>query len=223
MVNTEIFQFSHSVVSDYLRPHAPQPAHEASLSITNSQGLPKLMSIELVMPSNHLILCCPLLLPPSIFPSYRVFSSDSALHIRWPKYWSFSFNISPFNEYSELISFRMDWLDLLAVQETLKSLLQHQNWNQIDYILCSQWWKSSQSAKTRLGADCGSDHELLVVKFRLKLKKVVNQILYDYTVKVRNRFKGIDLMDRVTEELWIEVHDIVQEAWIKTIPKKKKS
>ena len=93
--------------------------------ITNSQSLLKLMSIESVMPSNHLILCQPLFLPPSIFPSIRVFSNESALHIRWPKYWSFSFSISPSNEYSGLISFRMDWLDLLAVQGTLKSLLQH--------------------------------------------------------------------------------------------------
>ena len=100
-------------------------AHQASLSITNSQSSPKPMSIELVMPSNHLILCCPLLLLPSIFPSIRVFSNESALRIRWPKYWSFSFSISPSNEYSGLISFRMDWLDLLAVQGTLKSLLQH--------------------------------------------------------------------------------------------------
>ena len=100
-------------------------AHQASLSITNSQSLPKLMSIESVIPSNHLILCRPILLLPSIFPSIRVFSNESALHIRWPKYWSFSFNISPSNEQPELISFRMDWLDLLAVQGTLKSLLQH--------------------------------------------------------------------------------------------------
>ena len=100
-------------------------ARQASLSITNSQSLPKLISFELVMPSNHLIFCCPLLLPPSIFPSIRVFSNESALHIRWPKYWSFRFNISPSNEHSGLISFRMDWLDLLTVQETLKSLLQH--------------------------------------------------------------------------------------------------
>ena len=97
----------------------------ASLSITNSQSLPKLMSTELVMPSNHLILCRPHLLLPSVFSSIRVFSSESALHIRWPKFWSFSFSISPSNEYSGLISFRMDWLDLLAVQGTLKSLLQH--------------------------------------------------------------------------------------------------
>ena len=101
-------------------------ARQASpLSITNSGSSPKLMSIELVMPSNHLILCCPLLLPPSIFLNTRVFSNESALCIWWPKYWSFSFNISPFNEHPGLISFRMDWLDLLAVQGTLKSLIQH--------------------------------------------------------------------------------------------------
>ena len=100
-------------------------ARQASLSITNSRSPPKPMSIESVMPSNHLILFCPLLLLLSIFPSIRVFSNESALHIRWPKYWSFSFNISPSKEYPGLISFRMDWLDLLAVQGTLKSLLQH--------------------------------------------------------------------------------------------------
>ena len=100
-------------------------AHQASLSITNSQSLLKLMSSKLMRPSNHLIFCRLLLLLPSIFPSLRVFSNQSVLHIRWPKYWSFSFSISPSNEYSELISFRTDWLDLLAVQGTLKSLLQH--------------------------------------------------------------------------------------------------
>ena len=100
-------------------------AHQASLSITNSQSLLKLMSIKSVMPSNHLILCHPLLLLPSIFPNIRVFSNESALCISWPKYWSFSFNISPSNEHLGLISFRMDWLDLLAVQGTLKSILQH--------------------------------------------------------------------------------------------------
>ena len=97
----------------------------ASLSITNSWSLLKLMSMESMMPSNHLILCRPLLLPPSIFPGIRVFSNESVHHIRWPKYWSFSFSISPSNEYSGPVSFRMDWLDLLAVQGTLKSLLQH--------------------------------------------------------------------------------------------------
>ena len=101
------------------------PSGQASLSIINSQSLLKLKSIESVMPFNHLILCRPLLLLPSIFPRIRVFSNESVLHIRWTKYWSFSFNISPSSEYSGLISFRMDWLDLLAVQGTLKSLLQH--------------------------------------------------------------------------------------------------
>jgi len=100
-------------------------AHQASLSITNSQSLLKFTSIELVMPSNHLILCCPLLLLPSIFPSIRVFSSESVLHIRWPKNCSYSFSIIPSNEYSGLISFRIDWLNLPAVQGTLKSILQH--------------------------------------------------------------------------------------------------
>ena len=100
-------------------------ARQASLSITNSWSSFKLMSIESVMPSSHLILCHPLLLPPSIFPSIRVFSNESVLRIRWPKYWNFSFNISPSSEYSRLISFRMDWLDLFAVQGTLKSLLQY--------------------------------------------------------------------------------------------------
>ena len=100
-------------------------AHQASLSITNSWSLLKLVSIESVMSSIHLILCRPLLLLPSVFPSIRVFSNESVFHIRWPKYWSFSFSISPSNDYSGLISFRMDWLDICAVQETLKSLLQH--------------------------------------------------------------------------------------------------
>ena len=103
-------------------------AHQASLSITNSHSLLKLMSIESVMPSNHLILSHPLLLLPSIFPSIRIFPNESALGIRWPKYWIFSFNISPSNEHPGLISFRMDWLDLLEVQGTLKSLLQHHSW-----------------------------------------------------------------------------------------------
>ena len=112
-------QFRHSVLSDSLRPHEPH----------STPGLPSRvypnMSTESVMPSNRLILCRPLLLLPSIFPGIRVFSNEWVLHIRWPKYWSFNFNISPSNEYSGLISFRMDWLDLLAVQGTLKSLLQH--------------------------------------------------------------------------------------------------
>ena len=114
--------FSCSVVSDSATPRTA--AHQASLSFTISQSLLKLMSFESVMPSNHLIFCRPLLLLPSIFPTIRVFSNGSVLHIRWPKDWSFSFNISPSNEHSGLISFRMDWLDLLAVQGTLRSLFQ---------------------------------------------------------------------------------------------------
>ena len=119
-----ILQFNRSVMSDSLLLHGLQDG-QASLSITNSQSLFKLMSIESVMPSNRLILCRPLLLPPSIFPNIRVFPNESVLHMRWPKYWSFSFNISPSNEYSGLISFRIDWVDLLAVQGTLKILFQH--------------------------------------------------------------------------------------------------
>ena len=131
-----VSQFSRSVVSNSATPWIA--AHQASLSITNSWSLPKLMSIESVMPSNYLILCRPLLLQPSIFPNIRVFSNESAFHIRWPKYWSFSFNISPSNEYPGLNSFRMDWLDLLAVQGTLKSLLPHHS-SKASVFLCSAW------------------------------------------------------------------------------------
>ena len=114
-------------------------ACQASLSITNSRSLLKLMSIELVLPSSHLILCRPLLLPPSILPSIRVFPNKLALRIRWPKYWSFSFNISPSNEHQGLISFRMDWLDLLAVQGTLQSLLQHHS-SKVSILQCSAFF-----------------------------------------------------------------------------------
>ena len=114
-------------------------ARQASLSITNSRSSLKLMSIESVMPSSHLILCRPLLLLPPIPPSIRVFSNESALHIRWPKYWSFSFNISPSNEHSGLISFRMDWLDLLVVQGSLKSLLQHHS-SKASILWCSAFF-----------------------------------------------------------------------------------
>ena len=118
-------------------------ACQASLFITNSQGLLKLMSIESVMPSNHLILCCPLLLLPSIFPSIRVFSNESALCIRWPKYWSFNFSISPSNEYSGLISFRIDWFDHFAIQGTLKSLLQHHSSKTSIILSQLSFWSSS--------------------------------------------------------------------------------
>ena len=117
-------QFSHSVVSNSLQPHELQTC-QATLSVTNSRSPPRPMSIESVMPSKHLTFHHPLLFLPSIFPSIRVFSNESALHMRWPKYWSFSCSISPSNEHPGLISFRMDWLDLLAVQGTLKSLLRH--------------------------------------------------------------------------------------------------
>ena len=117
-------------------------AHQASLSITNSQSLLKLMSFESVMPSNHLTVCHPLLVLPSIFPSIKVFSSESVLHIRWPKYWSFS--ISPCHEYSGLISFRMDWYDLLAVQGTLKSLFQHHS-SKVSVLQCSAFFMVQHS------------------------------------------------------------------------------
>ena len=139
-----VVQFSHSVMFDSLRPAACQ----ASLSITKSHSLLKFMSIEPVMPSNHHIFCCPLLLPPSIFPSIRVFSNETVLRIRWPKYWSFSFSISPSSEYSGLISFRMDWLDLLAVQGTLKSLRQYHNSKASEFIIQPSLWSNSHPYKT---------------------------------------------------------------------------
>ena len=131
-------------------------ARQASLSITNSQSLPKLMSIESVMPSNHLILCRPLLLPPSVLPSIRVFSNESVLRIRWPKYWRFSVNVSPSSEHPGLISFRMDWLDLLAVQGSLKSLLQHH------ISKLSILWDSSFPYSPTLTSthDCWKNHTL---------------------------------------------------------------
>ena len=134
-----VYQFSRSVMSDSLQPTMNHTASQVSLSITNSQNPPKPMSIVSVMPSNHLILCHNLLLLHSIFPSIRVFSNESALHIRWPKYWSFSFNINPSNEHPGLISFRMDWLDLLAVQGTLKSHLQHHS-SKASILLCSAFF-----------------------------------------------------------------------------------
>ena len=133
-------QFSSVQSLSHLRLFATSwiAARQASLSITNSRSSLKFMSIESVMASNHLILCCPLFLLPSIFPSIRVFSNDSVLHIRWPKYWSFSFSINP-SKYSGLISFRMDWLDLLAVQGTLKSLLQHHS-SKASILPCSDFF-----------------------------------------------------------------------------------
>ena len=133
----QCYQVSRSVISNSLRPCAATAACQASLSITNSWSLLKLMSIDSVLPSNHLILCS--LLLPSIFPSIRVFSNESVLLIRWPKYWSFSFSFSLSNEYSGLISFRIEWLDLLAVQGTLKSLLQHHS-SKASVLQCSSFF-----------------------------------------------------------------------------------
>ena len=133
MTHSVSVQFSCSVLSDSATPRTA--THQTSLSITNCRSPPKSMSNELVMPSNHLILCCPLLLLPSIFPSIRIFSNESALRIRWPKYWSFSFDISPSNQHPGLISFKKNWLDLLAVQGTLKSLLQHHS-SKASILLC---------------------------------------------------------------------------------------
>ena len=135
------YQFSSVQLLSHVRLFATPwtTAHQASLSINNPLSLLKLMPIESMMPCNHLILCCPLLLLPSIFPNIRVFSNESALCIRWPKYWSFSFNISPFSEHPGLISFRMDWLDLLAVQGTLKSLLQHHS-SKASILRCSAFF-----------------------------------------------------------------------------------
>ena len=179
-------------------------ARQASLFITNSWSPSKPMSTELVMPSNHLTLCHPLLLLPSIFPSIRAFSNESALHIRWPKYWSFSFSISPSNEHPGLISFRMDWLALLAIQGTLKSLLQHHS-SKASVLRCSAFF-IVQLSHPNMPARCD-----------------LNQITYEYAVEVTNRFKGLDLVNSVPEELWMEVCKTIQEAVNKTVPKKTKS
>ena len=134
VINADCIQFS-----SVAQPHGLHAAHQASLSITNSWSSLKLMSIESVMPSNHLILCRPLLLPPSVFPTIMVFSKESVLRIRWPKYWSFSFRIDLSNEHPGLISFKMNWLDLLAVQGTLKSLLQHHS-SKASILSCSAFF-----------------------------------------------------------------------------------
>ena len=138
-------QFRCSIMSDFATPWTA--AHQASLSITNSRSLLRLMSIQSVMPSNYLILCFPLLLQPSIFPSIRVFSNESDLHIRWPTYWNFGFNLSLSNEYSGLISSRINWLDLLAVQGTLKSLLQHYS-SQASIFQSSAFFESNSHIHT---------------------------------------------------------------------------
>ena len=146
ILSFETFQISSVQLLSCVRLFATPwtTARQASLSITDSWSLLKLMSIESVMPSNHLIICCPLLFPHSIFPNIRVFSNESVLCIRWPSYWSFSFSISPSNEYSGLISFRMDCLDLFAVQRTLKSLLQHHS-SKASILWCSAFFMAQLS------------------------------------------------------------------------------
>ena len=151
-MKTVLFLFRHSVVQLFATPWTA--ACQACLSFTISRSLLKLISIESVMPSNHLILCRPLLLLPSIFPSSRVFCNESALSIRWPKYWSFSFNISPSNEYSGLISFRMDWLDIPVIQGTLKSLIQHHN-SKASVLQCSTFFMVQLS---HLSMTTGKNH-----------------------------------------------------------------
>ena len=152
-------------------------ACQASLSITNSWSLPKPMSIESVMPSNHLILCLPLLLLPSIFPRIRVFSNKSALHIRWPKYWSFSFNVSPSDEHPGLISFRIDWLDLLAVQGTLKSLLQHHS-SKASILLCSAFFI------VQLSHPCMTTGKTIALSRRTFVDKVIFLTRWTFVGKV---------------------------------------
>ena len=161
-------------------------AHQASLSITNSQSLLKLMSIESVMPSNHFILCRPLLLTPSIFPSIRVFSNESVLHIRWPKDWSFSFNISPSNEYSGLIPFRMDWLDLLAIQGTLKSLLQHHS-SKASILLCSAFFIVQLShTYTTTGKTIALTRQTFVVKVMSLLFNMLSRLVITFLPRSKN-------------------------------------
>ena len=140
LANVFSFQFSRSVVSNSLQPHGLQHSRLPCTSPSSGVCANSFMSIELVMPSNHLILCRPFLLSPSMFPSIRVFSNESALHIKWPKYWSFSFSVRPSNELSGLISLRMDWLDLLDVQGTLKSLLQDHS-SKASILQCSAFFK----------------------------------------------------------------------------------
>ena len=164
------------------------------LAITNSQSLLTLMSIELVMPSNHLILCHPLLLLPPIFPSIRVFSNESVLRIRWPKYWSFRFSITPSSEYSGLISFRMDWLDLLAVQGTLKSLLQHHSSNAL-ILQCSAFFtvQLSQPYMTT-----GKTIPLTKWTFVSKIMSLLFNMLSRLVIAFLPRIKCLNFMAAVT-------------------------
>ena len=151
--------------------------HQVSLSITNSRSLPKPISIELLMPSSHLILRRPLLLLPPILPSIRVFSNESALHIRWPKYWSFSFSISPSNEHPGLISFRVDWLDLLAVQGTLKDLLQHHS-SKASILRCSAFFGSNSHPYMTTGKSIALTRRTFVSKVMSLLFNMLSRLIY---------------------------------------------
>ena len=166
-------------------------ACKASLSITNSQSLIKLILIESVTPSNHLILCCPFFLPPSIFPGIRVFSNESVLHIRWPNYWTFSFSISPSNEYSGLISFRKDWLDLLAVQGTLKILLQHHS-SKVSILWCSAFFMVQLSHPYMT---TGKTIALIIWTFAGNVMSLLFNMSY--------RFVRVGLLRRLNTEEWI--------------------
>ena len=158
-------------------------AHQATLSRTNSPSPPKPMCIESVMPSNHVILCHPLLLLPSIFPCIRVFSSESAIPIRWPKYWSFSFSISPSNEHPGLISFRMDWLDLLEVQGTLKSLLQHHS-SKASILLCSAFFRVQLSYPyTTTGKTIALTRRTFVDKVMSLLFNMLSKVGHNFSSK----------------------------------------
>ena len=160
-------------------------ALQDSLSITNSRSLLKLMSIESVMPSNHLIFCHPLLLLPSILPSIRVFSNESVLHIKWPKYWSFSFSISPSKEYSGLISFKMDWLHLLAIQGTLKSLLQHHN-SKASILWCSAFFVVQLSHPYMTGKTIALTRRTFVVNYYRNANQNYNEVPFHTGQNVHN-------------------------------------
>ena len=183
---------SFSCVRLFATPWTAAP--QASLSITNSWSLLKLMPIKSVMPSNHLILCHPLLLPSSIFPSIRVFSNESALRMRWPKYWSFSFNISPPNEHSGLISFRMDWLDLLAVQGTLKSLLQYHS-SKASIFWCSALFTVQLS---HLYITTGKTIALTRWTFVSKVMSLLFNMLSRLVITFLPRSKSLNFMTAIT-------------------------
>ena len=185
--------FSHSIVSNSLPP-SWTAACQASLPITDFQSLLKLMSIESVLPSNHLVLCHPLLLLPSIFPSTNVFSNESVLPIRWPKYWSFSFSISPSNEYSALIFFRIDWFDLLAVQGTLKSLLQHYS-SKPSILWCSPFFMVQLSHPYMT---IGKTIALTVWTFVSKVMSLLFNMLSRFVTAFLPRSKHLNFMAAVT-------------------------